>query len=125
MLALLLFATAAPPRSAHRVAAGVYVQKRVAGHGALLRNAADGAALLNLTACDDADRHGCAASVEEVTWRRLAPHWRAALAGARIGDERTVWFCSAASKREWRDWAKRPCVLVDVVVVDAATSRVR
>ena len=106
----------APPSQASEVATGVFVVPIKSAAGESIEKLSAGEVLLGLTAYGTKNGE-IVASVEEVDWSTAKPWWRAALAGAKVGDERRVWFCGAEARREWGDWASRSCIPIDIAVV--------
>jgi hypothetical protein len=105
-----------PPSQASEVATGVFVVTLKNAAGESVEKLSAGQVLLVLTAYGT-KKGEIVASVEEFDWSAAKPWWRAALAGAKIGDERRVWFCGVEARREWGDWASRSCIPLDVEVV--------
>lgn len=108
-----------PPAGAVAVADGVHVQKLREGDGEPIARIAPADGLLGLTGYIEGG--GVFTSVEPLNWPQRPQWWRAALADARVGDERRVWFCSAEAKAEWGEAARQPCIAVDVVLMTNST----
>ena len=120
-------ASVKPPPGAEQVAPGVYMVQKFSGAGRAWRLENDGEVLRDITV-SVGERDGKAAivaSVEEMRWSKLAPWWCAALADAKIGSIRQIWFCSEESKHEWRDLARQPCVVAEVELTKYRASEVK